>query len=191
MTSPFGNLPLFGFDLIEADPPWRFKTRSQKGQAKGAAAHYETMSLEEIKALPVGRLARGDCLLLLWCPGWAMATGAATKVCEAWDFEPVTELVWQKLWPSGKPKMGTGYRARTLHEPVLLGKIGNPKHKPFPSHFAGVAREHSRKPEEFYRIVEAHTPRMIARLSLFSRENRPGWTGWGDESGKFNEGEAA
>lgn len=174
------------FDLISADPAWKFKLWSAEGEAKSAEHHYRTMSLVDIKALPVGQLARGDCLLLLWTTGWAMATGQAHDVCRAWNFEPVTEIVWRKTTPSGKVRMGTGYRARTMHEPILLAKIGNPRHKAFPSIFDGIAREHSRKPEEFYSLVERVMP-GAKRLDLFSRQNRPGWIAYGDEAGKFGE----
>ena len=187
---PFGDLHPLSFDLIVADPPWRFETWSEKGLGKSADAHYTTMDLEAIKALPVGQLARGDCLLLLWTTGWAMATGRAVEVCRAWDFEPVTELVWRKVYPSGKPRMGPGYRARSLHEPLILAKIGKPKHRALPSLFNGVARQHSRKPEEFYALVERAMP-QANRLDLFSRQSRAGWTAWGDEAGKFDQAEGA
>lgn len=183
---PFGDLRMFGYDVIVADPPWDFENWSDAGTTKGADPHYGVMSLEEIMALRVGDLARRDCLLLLWTTGWAMATGQAQQVCRAWTFTPVTEIVWRKVTASGKPRMGTGYRARTMHEPVLLGTLGNPQHKPLLSLFNGVAREHSRKPEEFYWLVESCTPRCF-RADLFSRQRRLGWDGWGRELGKFDE----
>jgi hypothetical protein len=86
----------------------------------------------------------------------------------------------------GKPRMGTGYRVRTLHEPILVATMGNPQHKPLPSLFDGVAREHSRKPDEFYDIALRHTPAALRRVDLFSRETRPGFEGWGAEHGKFD-----
>src|SRR6267143_2312474 len=98
---------------------------SPAGTAKGADPHYSVMSLDAIKALPVGQLARGDCLLLLWSCGWAIATGQAQEVARAWGFTPQSEMVWRKLTASGKPRMGTGYRVRTLHEPILLATIGH------------------------------------------------------------------
>jgi N6-adenosine-specific RNA methylase IME4 len=144
------------------------------------------MSLDAIKALQVGLLARGDCLLLLWTCGWAMATGQAQEVVRAWGFTPQSEMVWRKLTASGKPRMGTGYRVRTLHEPILVATIGHPTHKPLPSLFDGIAREHSRKPDEFYDIVAEHTPTAMRRADLFARETRPGFDGWGNEAGKFD-----
>ena len=181
------EFPMFRYDLIVADPPWAFESWTDDGgNAKGAKGQYDVMPLHEIKALPVGDLAGGDCLLLLWTCGWAMATGQAQEVARAWGFNPITELVWRKVTASGKPRMGTGYRARSLHEPILLCTTGNPKHRPLLSEFPGVARKHSQKPEEFYRMVERRCPRLLNRLDLFSRQTRPGWDGWGKEFGKFD-----
>lgn len=175
------------YQVIVADPPWQFERWSDTNQKKGAADQYDLMPLEEIKALPVGHLAGGDCLLLLWTCGWAIATGKAQEVARAWGFDPITELVWRKTTISGKVRMGPGYRARTMHEPVLLCTNGSPDVPAFPSLFDGVAREHSRKPNEFYAMVEKKTTNALRRADLFSRESRPGWDGWGNESGKFNQ----
>jgi N6-adenosine-specific RNA methylase IME4 len=183
---PFGNLRPISCDVIVADPPWDFENYSAAGTAKGADAHYSVMALDAIKALPVGQLARGDCLLLLWTCGWAIATGQAQAVARAWGFVPQSEMVWRKLTINGKPRMGTGYRVRTLHEPILVCTIGAPKHTPLPSLFDGVAREHSRKPTQFYEIVREATPQAMRRADLFSRETREGFEGWGNEHGKFD-----
>ena len=72
---PFEPLRMMGYEVIVADPPWRFHLYSEKGNVKSASSHYETMSLEAIEALPVGHLAQKNALLLLWTTGWAMATG--------------------------------------------------------------------------------------------------------------------
>jgi N6-adenosine-specific RNA methylase IME4 len=183
----FGALPMFGYDVIVADPPWDFENYSDAGTKKSADPHYDVMRLDEIKALPVGQLARGDCLLLLWTTGWAIATGQAQSVATAWDFSPVTEMIWRKITAGGKPRIGTGYRARTMHEPILLCTLGKPAHRPFPSLFDGVARQHSRKPDEFYDLVMRSTPLCIRRADLFSRQSRDGFDGWGDECGKFDD----
>lgn len=184
---PFANLLMFSYSVIAADPPWDFENYSAAGTAKGADPHYDVMPLDAIKALPVGHLAAGDCLLLLWTCGWAMATGQAQAVARAWGFTPQSEIVWRKITANGKPRMGTGYRVRTLHEPILVATAGNPKHKPFPSLFDGVAREHSRKPDEFYRLTTDCTPGALRRADLFSRETRDGFEGWGAEHGKFDD----
>ena len=183
---PFRDIAPLSADVIVADPPWTFELRSEAGEEKSPQAHYECMSLDDIKALPVGMLARGDCLLLLWTCGWAMATGQAQEVARAWNFTPISEMAWRKVTPSGKPRMGPGYRVRTLHEPILVCAIGEQRHKPLPSLFDGIAREHSRKPDEFYEIVRSATLSAMRRVDLFSRETRPGFIGWGNEHGKFD-----
>ncbi len=179
----FDPLPPLSFDIIMIDPPWRYDRWSETNQTKGAADQYDTMDMTDILALPVGHLARGDCLLMLWACGCMLPE--AVRAMSAWGFVFKSEIIWRKVYPSGKPRMGTGYRVRTMHEPILLGTIGRPHHKPFPSIFDGIAREHSRKPDEFYDLVAGRTP-GARRADLFSREDRPGWTTWGNEVGKFS-----
>lgn len=181
---PFGDLSPLSYDVIVADPPWRFRTWSETNQAKSASRHYDLMMTEDIRSLPVNRLAQRDCLLLLWCT--APMLPQATSTMQAWGFTYKSNMVWRKLTPAGKVRMGTGYWARSMHEQVLIGCVGKPrKFKAFPSLFDGVAREHSRKPEEFFRLVERHT--IGARLlELFSRQQRPGWSNWGNEQSKFD-----
>lgn len=185
---PFGDLRPLSYDLIAADPPWRFRTWGENNQTKSASRHYSLMQTDDIKALPVGELAQRDCVLLLW------ATGAmfpqALDVVRAWGFTYKSQMVWCKTTAAGKVRMGTGYWARTMHEPVIIATIGKPtKVSGFPSLFDGIAREHSRKPQEFFALVEKHTT-GLRRAELFSRESRPGWDCFGDQVGKFD-GEAA
>ncbi|WP_213287551.1 MT-A70 family methyltransferase [Bradyrhizobium sp. sGM-13] len=192
MSWPFGPLRMFGYDVIVADPPWLFDLYSKAGEEKSAAAHYELMTLHDIKALPVSQLASRDCLLLLWTCGWAMATCQAHEVARAWGFEPITEMSWRKTTASGAVRMGPGYRVRTMHEPILVCTTGNPRHRALESTdrfdicIDGLAREHSRKPVEFYEHVVDCTPNALARADLFTRETRPGFDGWGNESTKFD-----
>jgi len=185
MTWPFDPLSPLSYDVIVADPPWPFDLYSNKGNHKSAAAHYSVMSIEDISALPVGHLARGDCLMLLWVTAPQLLVGA--EVMKGWGFAYKTNLQWRKTTVNGKVRVGTGYWARTMHETVLLGTIGAPdKFSAFPSLFDGVAREHSRKPDEFYALVNKHTS-GLRRADLFARTHRPGFDGWGDELGKFGE----
>jgi N6-adenosine-specific RNA methylase IME4 len=185
----FAPLRIFGYDVIVADPPWDFELyRKQTGDHKGAHRYYETMPTADIAALPVGHLARGDCLLLLWACGCMLPQ--AIDVMTRWGFIFKSEIVWRKVFPSGAPRMGTGYRVRTMHEPLLLGTIGRPEHGAFPSVIDGVGREHSRKPAEVYRTIVARTP-GAARCDLFARETRFGFSAWGDQLGKFDTERAA
>lgn len=179
----FGDLRMFGYDVIVADPPWNFELYSEAGESKSAKAHYATMTLDEIAALRVGDLARGDCLLLLWHCAWT-PPGAMQGILNCWGFTYKTTIIWRKTTRNGKVRMGPGYRARTMHEPIILATVGNPRHKAFPSIIDGVAREHSRKPEEFYQLVEASAA-GARRADLFSRQRRPGWDAFGFEADKF------
>ena len=180
----FADLPLFGFDVISCDPPWTFVLRSAAGEAKSAQAQYACMPLADIKAMPIGHLVGANSWLFLWAT--APMLPHALEVMAAWGFTYRTRLAWRKLTPAGKPRLGTGYVVRTLHEDILVGAIGSPTYaRALPSLFDGVAREHSRKPDEFFALIEAFAP-GARRLDLFSREKRLGWTGWGAESAKFD-----
>lgn len=175
---------MFGYDVIVADPPWLFELRSEAGIAKSPQAHYSCMPTKDICALPVDHLAGGDCWLFLWVTAPMLEDGL--RVMRAWRFDYVTTMAWHKVFRSGKNAIGTGYVVRSMHENILIGKMGNPGcAKPMPSLFTGIRRENSRKPDEFFALVERFKPRA-RRLDLFSRETRPGWTNWGDEKTKFD-----
>ncbi|MFY9293324.1 MAG: MT-A70 family methyltransferase [Methylorubrum rhodinum] len=185
MTWPFDPLAPLGFDLIMADPPWRFSLRSFKGEGKSAQAQYACMSLDAIKALPVGHLARGDAILWLWATNPMLPQ--ALDVMAAWGFRFVTAGAWVKTTASGKLAFGTGYVLRSASEPFLIGKFGRPvTGRAVRSAMVAIAREHSRKPDDAYAAAEALAPRALRRADLFSRETRLGWDAWGFESGKFD-----
>jgi len=182
----FDPLPVHSYDLIAIDPPWPFKTWSQAGQDKSASKHYRVMTLADIKALPVRKLLKDNAVVLLWTTGAMLSQGVA--VMEAWGITFKTELAWPKVTRNGKVRMGCGFWARSMHEPVLLGTVGKPGKfftRALLSCFDGIAREHSRKPDEFYRIITERTPGR-RRADLFAREKREGWDAWGDEVEKFS-----
>jgi len=170
------------FDIVVADPPWRFKSNSAARPGKNALSHYDCMTLAEIKALPVREIAAKDALLLLWVTVPFLRLGL--EVVDAWGFEYVSELSWSK------DRIGTGFWARNRHEPVLIckrGKFPCPKPAPFPdSVIEGQQREHSRKPDRLHEMVDAVPDwRGLRKLEMFAREQRPGWTAWGNETAKF------
>jgi N6-adenosine-specific RNA methylase IME4 len=182
---PFFFAPLLprSFSIVVIDPPWQYETYSDLGQDKSAQAQYDVMTLDEIKALNVRRLCQDDAVV--FCCATAPMLPHALACLEAWHVKYKSNLVWRKVTKSGKIRMGCGFWARTMHEHILIGTVGKPKKITFPSMFDGVARQHSRKPEEMYRLIEALTPGR-RRADIFSRESRPGWYAFGNETGKYD-----
>lgn len=174
------------YDLIMADPPWRFATRSAKGiTAKGAEGQYLCMSMADISALPVASLAAPDCLLWLWATNPLLPE--CLNVAESWGFTFKTAGHWSKKTTGGKQAFGTGYILRCAGEPFIIATRGQPKtSRSVRSVIEGLVREHSRKPEEAFAAAEALMP-TARRVELFSRQRRAGWDSWGLEAAKFAE----
>lgn len=111
MTYPFASLPMFGFNIIMADPPWNFDNYSKKGEGRNPNRHYETMAWWEIAALPVGDLAARDCACFLWCVDPLLDKGF--DVLRAWGFRFVTvAFTWAKRSSTGAAFMRYGNRKR-------------------------------------------------------------------------------
>lgn len=187
---PFGDLPPWAADFIMADPPWRFELYSERGEEKAAQAHYDTMTLDDIAALPVSDLGRDDCLLWLWATAPMLPQQIA--IGERWGFSYATSGVWVKRTVHDKVAFGTGYRLRNAHEPFLIMTRGEPKTaRDVRSVIEAKSREHSRKPDAAYRAAERLMPWPgVVRVDLFARETRPGWRAWGNEAGKFDQAAA-
>ncbi|PWE29982.1 S-adenosylmethionine-binding protein [Maritimibacter sp. 55A14] len=192
---PFDTLTPMKYGAILADPPWAYAMRSPKGYGKSPEAHYETMPIEAIRALPVSQLAGPDCLLFLWStwPHLDQAMGAMA----AWGFRYITGGAWIKRTPKGKLGFGGGYVLRSSSEPFLVGRIGAPQTadkavrnvietSEIPDHIDAIRREHSRKPPEMRDMIARLRPRSFA-CELFAREPWPGHDVWGFETGKFVE----
>lgn len=169
------------FSVIYADPPWEFRVYSGKGKQRSAERHYDTSSLDDIKALPVEALAADDCALFLWCvmpelPG-------ALEVIKAWGFEYKTVgFTWVKQNKSGEGLFwGMGYWTRANAELCLLATRGSPQRLAMDVHQVVMAPvgEHSRKPDEVRKRIE----RLLGGpyLELFGRQEADGWTVWGNE----------
>lgn len=190
-ADPFWYLPKGHFSLIAADPPWRFVTWSEKNQTRAAANHYDVMNLDEIKALPVGELAATNSVLLLWAINPMIPH--ALDVMAAWGFTYRTiGFCWtkttrktQETW-APKFHFGLGHWSRANIEICLLGTRGKPKRisKGVRQLIVAPVREHSRKPDEFYSRAEQLCSGPY--LDLFSREARPEWASFGNETQKFN-----
>jgi N6-adenosine-specific RNA methylase IME4/ParB-like chromosome segregation protein Spo0J len=171
-----GPLPEGPYRVIVADPPWEYRKRATDPTQRGAIP-YPSMTVEEVMALPVADLAHDDCVLWLWTTNAHMPV--AFDVLRAWGFEQKTILTWVK------DRMGTGDWLRGRTEHCLLAVRGKPvvtlSNQTTVIH--GAVREHSRKPEEFYELVDSLCPG--SKVELFARSERPGWQGWGAELQKF------
>lgn len=168
-----------GYDVIIADPPWRFASNSAAKPGRNAMRHYPCMSDAELCGLPIP--AAKDALLLMWTTVPMLVRSLA--VMEAWGFKYVSQVVWVK------GRIGTGFWARNRHEVVLVckrGKFTCPKPALFPdSIHQSAQREHSRKPAWLHDTIDARLPNA-RRLEMFARSERPEWDVWGNETTKFS-----
>jgi N6-adenosine-specific RNA methylase IME4 len=170
------------YAVLCADPPWHFEVYNEEsGVERAAGNYYPTMSLDEICALPVLSLAAPDAILFMWTT--APHLQESFQVLAAWGFEYKTNAVWVK------DKIGLGYFVRNQHELLLVATRGDmpspsPANRP-PSVISAPRREHSRKPDEAYALIEAMYP-ALPKLELFARQRRPGWDVWGNETDKFS-----
>lgn len=183
-TWPFEGLSPFRYGALLADPPWSFDNFSARGEAKNPKAHYACMSVADIAALPVGHLAAPDCALIMWAT--APMLPAALEVMTAWGFTFKSAGSWAKRSRTGgKWAFGTGYCFRSAAEFYLLGTIGAPKvrSRSVRNLIVAPVREHSRKPDDMHRDVEALFAGPYAEL--FARQRRPGWDCWGNQADKF------
>ncbi|WP_210526360.1 MT-A70 family methyltransferase [Rubellimicrobium arenae] len=176
--------PAGGFGMVMADPPWAFLTRAPAQDTRGPDRHYECLTLDAIKAMPIPHVVARSCWLWLWATNPMLPEALA--VMAAWGFTFKTAGHWAKLGPSGKLAFGTGYVLRNSGEPYLIGSRGKPRvcSRAVRSVILAPRREHSRKPDEAYRDAEL-LGGEVPRLDLFSRQARPGWTAWGNETHKF------
>jgi N6-adenosine-specific RNA methylase IME4 len=176
---PFAGLPLHSAGVVLADPAWSFDTYSPKGWRKSAHAHYSCMDLAEIRAMPVADLAAPDSVLVLWST--QVHLPHAIAVVEDWGFAFKTMGAWAKQTSTGRCwQFGTGYLLRSAAEFFLIGTRGHPRQLSRSSRNLIVApvREHSRKPDAMYDLIEATWPGPY--VELFARHPRVGWSQWPD-----------
>ena len=173
-----------GFSTVLADPPWRFANRTGKVAPEHRRLdRYSTMSLEAIKALKVQEVLAPAAHLYLWVPNALLPDGL--EVMSAWGFRYVSNIVWAKRRIDGGPDgRGVGFYFRNVTELLLFGVRGSMRTLPPGRSQVNMIetrkREHSRKPDEQYALIESCSPG--AYLEMFARHKRPGWTVWGDES---------
>lgn len=173
------------YGAILCDPPWRFRTWSETNQHKAASKHYDLMTLDDIKALPVAAFAADDCALFLWAINPMIPQ--ALEVLAAWGFVYKTvAFTWAKQTTTGNAwHMGLGYWNRQNTEQCFFATRGKPMRmsKSVRQLVVEPRREHSRKPDRIHLDIEA----LVAGpyLEMFARQRRIGWDAWGNEIDKF------
>lgn len=171
------------FGTILADPPWQFSNRTGKmAPEHRRLSRYATMTLKDIEALPVAELAEPKSHLYLWVPNALLAEGLG--VMRRWGFTYKTNVVWYKVRKDGGPDgRGVGFYFRNVTELVLFGVRGSLRTREAGRRQTNIVvsrkREHSRKPEELYDIIEQCSPAPY--IEIFARHPRAGWCQWGDE----------
>src|SRR6266567_156865 len=177
-------LPGGPYKTVLADPPWRFTNRTGKvAPEHKRLSRYDTMSLEEICALPVAGVMGDQSHCYLWVPNALLGEGL--RVMEAWGFKYKSNIVWHKVRKDGESDgRGVGFYFRNVTELILFGVKGSMRTLP-PGRrqvnlLATRKREHSRKPDELYDIIEQCSPGPY--LELFARYPQPGWDVWGNEA---------
>ena len=176
------------FSTLLADPPWQFQNRTGKmAPEHKRLLRYPTMELDEIFNLPISRLAAARSHLYLWVPNALMAEGL--EVMRRWGFTYKTNIVWHKIRKDGGPDgRGVGFYFRNVTELLLFGVRGSmrtlaPGRRQV-NFLATRKREHSRKPDEIYNLIESCSPGPY--LELFARFQREGWDQWGNEDVEIN-----
>jgi N6-adenosine-specific RNA methylase IME4 len=184
-----GNLTAFAdghrFRTVLADPPWRFTNRTGKmAPEHRRLTRYDTMSVADISQLPVPDIVAETAHLYLWVPNALLPEGL--QVLRAWGFEYKTNIVWHKIRKDGgSDGRGVGFYFRNVTELILLGVRGKYARTLAPARsqvnlLATRKREHSRKPDEQYDIIESCSPGPY--IELFSRGKREGWVCWGNQA---------
>ncbi len=173
------------FATVLADPPWRFQNKTGKvAPEHKRLARYPTLTLAEIKDLPVEDVVEETAHLYLWVPNALLPEGL--QVMQSWGFQYKTNLIWYKVRQDGGPdRRGVGFYFRNVTEMLLFGVRGKHARTLAPGRsqeniILSRKREHSRKPDEQYPLIEACSPGPF--LELFARGARQGWFTWGNQS---------
>lgn len=173
------------FATVLADPPWQFTNKTGKvAPEHRRLARYSTLSLDEISGLPVTHAVATTAHLYLWCPNALLPEGLA--VMKAWGFTYKSNIIWHKVRKDGgSDGRGVGFYFRNVTEVLLFGVKGKNARTLAPGRsqvnlIASRKREHSRKPDEQYPVIEACSPGPF--LELFGRGTRKNWSTWGNQA---------
>lgn len=217
LASAEGIAPLFplhplqdagGYQVIYADPPWKFRSNRDASTfeqleairgVNGRAVPYPTMTLHQIRDLPVRQIVAPQAVLFMWITGPFLAIGAHLPIMKAWGFKPkAMGFTWVKLKRSktnhellgflpADLHVGLGLTTRKNAEFCIIGTRGKSLRQSRSVHEVGVfpLREHSRKPVEFRQRIETYVGPGLRMAEMFSREPAPGWETFGNETAKF------
>lgn len=173
------------FQTILADPPWQFQNRTGKvAPEHKRLSRYPTMNFEDIKQIPVSEVADDKCHLYLWVPNALLPEGL--ELMKSWGFEYKTNIIWEKVRKDGEPDgRGVGFYFRNVTEILLFGIKGKSNRtldagRSQVNLIRTMKREHSRKPDEIFPIIENCSPGPY--LELFARGLRSGWVLWGNQA---------
>ncbi len=173
------------YKTIYADPPWQFQNRTGKvAPEHKRLSRYSTMTLKDIKLLPVSEAADEKCHLYLWVPNALLPDGL--EVMKAWGFEYKTNIIWEKVRKDGMPDgRGVGFYFRNVTEILLFGIKGNNNRtlqagRSQVNLIRSMKREHSRKPDEIVDLIQ--TCSSGPYLELFARGDRENWDMWGNQA---------
>ena len=176
------------FSTVLADPPWQFQNKTGKmAPEHKRLSRYPTMTLQEIKDLPVEAIVEDRAHLYLWVPNALLPDGL--EVMKHWGFEYKSNIVWYKIRKDGGPdRRGVGFYFRNVTEMLLFGVRGKDvrtlrRGRTQENIISSRKREHSRKPDEQYEIIEECS--WGPRVEIFARGPRKGWTVWGNQSEKY------
>jgi N6-adenosine-specific RNA methylase IME4 len=177
------------FSTVLADPPWQFQNRTGKmAPEHKRLSRYATLTLQEIKDIPVEAAVKDTAHLYLWVPNALLPDGL--QVMECWGFTYKTNLIWYKIRKDGGPdRRGVGFYFRNVTEILLFGVRGKNARTLQPGRrqeniISTQKREHSRKPDEQYEIIESCSPGPY--LEMFARGNRPNWDCWGNQAEDYS-----
>jgi len=173
------------FSTVLADPPWRFQNSTGKvAPGHKRLARYDTMTLDDIGALPVADICAPTAHLYLWVPNALLPDGI--RVLAAWGFTYKSNLIWHKIRKDGgSDGRGVGFYFRNVTEMLLFATRGKNARtlqagRTQVNYMGTRKREHSRKPDEQYPLIESCSPGPY--LEMFARGVRPNWTVWGNQA---------
>lgn len=193
----FAPLKDGSYDFAMFDFPWKWRNWSPTVKnRRSPEAKYKTMTMEEVARAPVRELLAPGGVAWIWCT-WPLIADQSMICQNAWGLEIKTGGAWSKRTATGKLRVGTGFILRSVCEPFLIATLPGHKLKAGSRTYnlietltdlelPGRARQHSRKPEESYHLIEKMTPGW-RRADVFARERRPGWDPFGLEVDKFSE----